>query len=109
MEYYNNNAQAFADATLHIDMSALYAPFLQHLPPKPRVLDAGCGAGRDANAFTQMGFTVEAFDASEALVHIAKQQGEFIVERNTFLGFTRPYTFDGIWRSEERRVGNEGG
>jgi len=97
MNYYNNNAQAFTDATLSVDMSALYAPFIKHLPPQARVLDAGCGAGRDAKAFTQMGFKVEAFDASEAMVGIAQQQGDFVVEHNTFLGFKRDYMFDGIW------------
>lgn len=97
MNYYNNNAQAFADATLSVNMGALYEPFIKHLPPQARVLDAGCGAGRDAKAFAQMGFKVEAFDASEAMVGIAQQQGDFVVEHNTFLGFTRDYTFDGIW------------
>src|SRR5699024_9780161 len=97
MNYYHNNAQAFAQATLSVDMSALYEPFIKHLPPQARVLDAGCGAGRDAKAFAQMGFKVEAFDASEAMVGIAHQQGDFVVEPNSFLGFTRGYTFDGIW------------
>ena len=97
MEYYEKNAQAFAKATLPIDMSALYAPFLKHLPPKARLLDAGCGAGRDAKAFAKMGFNVEAFDACQALVDIAQQQSNFSVEHNTFLGFTRNDKFDGIW------------
>lgn len=97
MNYYNNNAQAFAQATLSVDMSALYEPFIKHLPPQARVLDAGCGTGRDAKAFADKGFTVEAFDASEAMVAIAQQQGDFVVEHNTFLGFNRDYLFDGIW------------
>lgn len=97
MEYYKYNAQAFAEATLPIDMSALYAPFLTRLQPKACLLDAGCGAGRDAKAFAKMGFKVEAFDACNALVNIAQQQGDFIVENNTFLDFTRNYKFGGIW------------
>ena len=37
-----------------------------------RVLDAGCGAGRHARALAKEGWTVEAFDLSEASIHEAR-------------------------------------
>ena len=62
--YYRQQAQAYAQATQGVDMAALYARFTPHLPTGGRVLDAGCGAGRDARAFAAMGYQVAAFDAS---------------------------------------------
>jgi len=97
MNYYNKNASQFAANTLAVDMSALYAPFVKHLPTNALILDAGCGAGRDAKVFAAMAYDVTAFDASEKMVEIAQQQGDFTVEQATFLSFKSKQKFDGIW------------
>jgi ubiquinone/menaquinone biosynthesis C-methylase UbiE len=67
IDYYNNFADAFAEATLHVDMASLYQPFLTELPQTARILDVGCGAGRDTLAFKNKGYKVEAIDYSEEL------------------------------------------
>ena len=46
--YYNNNAEQFSGDTLHVDMLALYQPFLAFIPRTGKILDAGCGSGRDS-------------------------------------------------------------
>lgn len=51
LHYYQNHAQDFFDGTVNVDMTPLYEAFTQHLPHGARVLDAGCGSGRDAKAF----------------------------------------------------------
>ncbi len=51
VQFYENNAEQFAQDTLNVDMSALYERFLGRLAPSSRILDAGCGAGRDTAAF----------------------------------------------------------
>ncbi|MFB0962457.1 MAG: hypothetical protein QMB97_03000, partial [Pseudomonas sp.] len=47
VQFYENNAEQFAQDTLNVDMSQLYERFLSRLMPASRILDAGCGAGRD--------------------------------------------------------------
>ena len=49
LHYYQNHAQDFFDGTVNVDMTPLYEAFTQHLTHGARVLDAGCGSGRDAN------------------------------------------------------------
>lgn len=49
--YYQANAHEFFEGTVAVDMSSLYDAFTPHLPAGARVLDAGCGSGRDALAF----------------------------------------------------------
>ena len=97
LQFYETNAEQFAQDTLNVDMSALYERFLAELAPSSRILDAGCGAGRDTAAFLKLGYQVEAFDASAKLVEIAKGVSGIAVQHSTFLNFNSTQPFAGIW------------
>ncbi len=97
IDYYNQNAEAFFGATATVNMEPLHLRFLSLLPPKGRVLDAGCGSGRDAKAFADKGFSVDAFDASPELAKLASDFTGQPVEVMSFLDFERPHHYDGIW------------
>jgi len=96
-EYYRQNAQRFFTDTASVDMSALYPPFIDCLPPGARILDAGCGSGRDVKAFSEMGFAVEAFDASAELVALARQLSGKPVAQMRFQDVDVVERYDGIW------------
>lgn len=95
--YYEKNAQGFVEDTLKVDMSAIRVRFIEHLPSNGLVLDAGCGAGRDIKAFLEMGFEVEAFDASSAMVDNASKYGSIEVRQSTFQDVVLTKKYDGIW------------
>lgn len=97
INYYQNHAQAFFANTIGVDMSSLYAPFIAHLVPGARVLDAGCGSGRDSRAFLEMGYQVEAFDASSEMVRMASQHSGLAVKQMTFSDVDATDRYDGIW------------
>ena len=97
LNYYQNNAQTFFDGTVNVDMSSLYETFTRSLAPGARVLDAGCGSGRDAKTFMEMGYQVEAFDASSALVEMARAHTGLPVQLMTFADVAWKAEFDGIW------------
>lgn len=97
LKYYQDNAQIFFDGTVNVDMSSLYEAFTQHLAPGARVLDAGCGSGRDAKAFLKMGYQVEAFDASPAMVELARVHTGLPVKVMSFADVDWKEEFDGIW------------
>ena len=97
INYYQNHAQAFFADTIGVDMSSLYAPFIAHLVPGARVLDAGCGSGRDSRAFLEMGYQVEAFDASSEMVRMASQHSGLAVKQMTFSDVDATDRYDGIW------------
>lgn len=96
-DYYQQHAERFFTETVTVDMSALYQPFVAHLKPGARILDAGCGSGRDARAFHEMGYDVEAFDASAELVELARQHSGLPVEKKRFEDVTEVERYDGIW------------
>ncbi|WP_326469819.1 class I SAM-dependent methyltransferase [Enterobacter wuhouensis] len=97
LHYYQNHAQDFFDGTVNVDMTSLYEAFTQHLPHGAQVLDAGCGSGRDAKAFHDMGYQVDAFDASSAMVELAKQHTGLPVQLMTFSEIDGKAQYDGIW------------
>src|SRR6187397_2017646 len=83
LEYYRKNADAFFSKTSRVDMSALYQMFLARVPAGGLLVDAGCGSGRDINAFRQLGYRVRAFDACPELAILARRHtGQEVVVRS---------------------------
>ena len=73
IDYYNNNAVKFATGTINVDMSTIQNKFLAYLKEGGRILDLGCGAGRDTKYFLSQGYDVEAVDGSEELCKMASE------------------------------------
>lgn len=104
MNWYQNNATRFISATAGLDLSALYARFLPLLPIHGRILDFGCGSGRDSLAFARAGFAVLALDPCAAFIdHVQKesrQQGLTSVleaRLGTIAALAADERFAGIW------------
>ena len=97
IEYYNQNAVSFIAGTVDVDMHALYSPFIALLPERALILDAGCGSGRDTKAFLDMGYSVEAIDASLAMVNHATSYTGINVEKRTFHQVEAKEKYDAIW------------
>ncbi len=95
--YYNRNAETFIAGTLHADMLENQARFLRHVKPGGKILDAGCGSGRDSLAFIQAGFLVDAFDASEEICRLTSEILRFTVECKRFEELDGDSEYDGIW------------
>ena len=96
-DYYNNNAQEFVNSTFMVDMQSLYQPFLNLIPDFGRILDLGCGSGRDALAFKNMGYQIEAMDYSAELVKQASDLTGIEVRLQSFYDLDEINTYDGIW------------
>ena len=97
IEYYNNEANKFFENTVSVDFSRIQDLFLQRVKPGDRILDLGCGSGRDSRAFLECGYKVVAVDGSKELAKIA---GEYIgqdVIVEDFREYEPEGTFDGIW------------
>jgi 2-polyprenyl-3-methyl-5-hydroxy-6-metoxy-1,4-benzoquinol methylase len=99
VEFYNQNANSFFAQTVAADMSEAQARFLRHVPKGGRILDAGCGSGRDAKAFAEKGYQVEAFDASTEMVRMASGHSGLQVREMTFEQVDWQSRFHGIWAS----------
>lgn len=97
IDYYNKFADEFTQATLHVDMERLYQPFFSELPECARILDVGCGAGRDTLAFKSKGYEVDAIDYSEELVKRAIKLTDVQVKLKSFHELDEHEVYDGVW------------
>jgi 2-polyprenyl-3-methyl-5-hydroxy-6-metoxy-1,4-benzoquinol methylase len=97
IDYYQQNADEFFDGTINVDMSNIYQHFTNDLPKDSLILDAGCGSGRDTKAFLDMGYKVEAFDASSEMVRRASKHTGLDVKYAVFDDVTAIERFDAIW------------
>ena len=95
--YYEKNAEAYAAETLESTMKDAQTRFSSLLPKSARVLDWGCGSGRDAKVFGDMGYSVVATDASAAMCNIAKTHTGAEVRCEGFLDLIEIDEYDGIW------------
>ena len=97
IDYYNAHASEYFLKTVRADMHGLYAKFLQFVPEGGRILDAGCGSGRDTRYFLSLDYEVTAIDASEEMVKLSTQfTGQETVLMN-FYDLNFQNAFEGIW------------
>jgi len=97
MTYYNTNAKEFFKSTINIDMTLLYNEFEKYLNPNDKILDLGCGSGRDSLYFINKGYKVTAIDNSFELAKIASEYiNQNVICLNMLdLNFTNE--FNAIW------------
>lgn len=97
LQYYNQHAKAYVDSTRDVEFSQTQERFLQYLEPGARILDFGCGSGRDTKYFRNRGFQVEAVDGSAEFVRIASEYTGINVRRMLFQDLDEVECYDGIW------------
>lgn len=97
LQYYNQHAKAYVDSTRDVEFSQTQERFLQYLEPGARILDFGCGSGRDTKYFRNRGFQVEAVDGSAEFVRIASEYTGINVRRMLFQDLDEVERYDGIW------------
>ena len=97
VEYYNINADSFFEGSVNADMSEVRHRLLKYIPDGGRILDAGCGSGRDSKAFLDAGYDVVSFDASEEMCKRASNYIGKDVMNLRFEEISFDKEFDGIW------------
>ena len=97
IDYYNKHTEEFTASTFVVDMESLYKPFLAELQEGAKILDVGCGSGRDTLAFKNKGYQVDAIDYSEELVKKASLLTGIPIKWKSFYEVDDYETYDGIW------------
>ena len=98
LEWYNDNAARYAAETVDTDMRMVCDRFLALVRPGGRVLDLGCGSGRDLKYFREQGFEAEGLDGSAELCKLAADHSGCPVQCCSLEDWIpAPDLYDGIW------------
>ena len=97
IEYYNQNADMFAQGTRLVDFTVVQKRFAKMLPIGSKILDFGCGSGRDTKYFLEKGYRVEATDGSSELCELASAFTGIEVKEMLFQELDASGKYEGIW------------
>jgi len=100
LEHYERNAQAFLEGTRDHDVSQNIAALLDAIEGTApfRILDLGCGPGRDLRTFKSLGHEPVGLDGSAHFVEMAQSWSGCTVWQQDFVALDLPAeSFDGIF------------
>lgn len=97
LDYYNKNSEEYFNSTLNVDMTNTYKEFLKLVPEGGKILDLGCGSGRDSMNFIKLGYEVTAVDGAKKLAKRASVLLGKEVIASTFEELELKEKFHGIW------------
>ena len=97
LNYYEKNADSFTAGTQNVEFYDVQGRFIRHLPAGSRILDFGCGSGRDTKFFLEQGYQVDATDGSENLCRIAAEYAGIPVRQMLFSELAAEDEYDGVW------------
>lgn len=95
--FYEDRALEYFDRTVHADLRHLYERFLPLVPKGGRILDAGCGSGRDLKVFRERGYRPFGIDSSRNLIQLASSFAGVECEVNRLQDIVFTGEFDAIW------------
>jgi SAM-dependent methyltransferase len=97
LDFYNKNTKDFVDHTKDVNFRQTQDKFADRIIAGGRLLDFGCGSGRDTKYFMERGFCVDAVDGSEKICEIASTFIGSPVQKMLFQELEAVGLYDGIW------------
>ena len=92
IDYYNKNAVAFNASKVEVKFHEMQDKFLANIVDGNKLLDFGCGSGRDTKYFLSKGYYVYAIDVSTEMCTLA----EIKVKHMMFEELSAKNEYDGI-------------
>lgn len=97
LSFYENNADSYFEQTHDVNLEHLYVPFFARLPKGARILDVGCGSGRDLRVFRERGYRPIGLEPSKKLAGIARKYSGVKVVQKFVEDLDFKDAFDAVW------------
>jgi len=96
-KYYHQNFQSYFKKTVSVDPSSFLTPLIQRLNPGSKILDVGCGSGRDLLWLKNHGFDAVGFEYSPGLAELAEKYSGCRVIQGDFMNYDfSDFSFDAL-------------
>lgn len=96
MNYYDQNGLEFIENTLSLDLTPLYTRFDKYLAEGSKILDIGCGPGRDLKYFSKK-YQAMGLEPSGVLAQYARAFSGCNIVESRIQDYSTNEKFDGIW------------
>ncbi len=96
-DFYYIHADTYFNSTVNANVKGLYDHFIKYVLNGSKILDLGCGSGRDVKAFLDMGYDVDAIDGSEKLARLASEYTGIQVKYMDFSQLNESSVYDAVW------------
>lgn len=91
-QFYENNADQYFEQTFHVDPAPFVTPLTTYIAPGARILDVGCGSGRDMLWLAERGYICSGLECSSRLAALARSHTGLPVIEADFA----TYAFQGL-------------
>ena len=96
LAFYEREAPKYTASTAEMHVRHL-DPFLDRLPDGARILELGCGVGRDAARMADRGFAIDATDGAAAMVRKARERFGIKARQMRFDELDAEAAYDAVW------------
>ncbi len=96
---YNRQVKEYAELACEMKEQSDLDAFADQVPVGGYILDLGCGPGMASAYLLSQGFSIDAMDASQEMVRVAKSQYGVNARCAEFLDIASVDVYDGIWAS----------
>jgi len=98
LKYYDEKALNYKNEKNELDyFEEIYNNFTTFLQPGCKILDFGCGTGRDCLYFKKNGYNIVGLDGSRKMCEITRELCHIEVKEILFEDFKEENEYDGIW------------
>ncbi|MBI8217103.1 class I SAM-dependent methyltransferase [Pseudomonas aeruginosa] len=97
IEFYNKNLNSYSESTCNLNLSDQLNTFTNLLPPQGRILDIGCGIGRDILYFQSLGFVTDGIEPSILMARVARKKTRAQIIEISAEELNDKDKYDGIW------------
>jgi len=96
-DYYQRYFQEYNQKTYYVDPTSFLEPLISQLKSSARILDVGCGSGRDLVWLQKRNYRVTGFERSPGLAGLARKHAGCEIIQDDFETYDfRPHGFDAL-------------